>query len=77
MSQQSRHIPGQSAQATPAHCHGSHNPTIGPSPIPSLDPKHKTVSKETQELYLDPDAIPVMSGILQKCVKYQEETADI
>jgi hypothetical protein len=74
-SQQSLHIPGQSAQATPAHCYGSHDPTI--TPITSLDPKHKTVSKETQELYLDPDAIPVMSGILQKCVKYHEETADI
>jgi hypothetical protein len=77
MSQQSLHIPGRSARATPAHCHGSHNPTISTSPITSLDPKHKAVSKETQELYLDPDAIPVMSGILQKCVKYQEETADI
>jgi hypothetical protein len=29
-----------------------------------------------KELYLDVDAIPIMSGILQTCVKYYEKTAD-
>ncbi|KIM93102.1 hypothetical protein OIDMADRAFT_149819 [Oidiodendron maius Zn] len=47
------------------------------SPQLNNDTKHKTVSKETQELYLDHDAIPVMSDILQKCVKYYRGTADI
>ena len=34
------------------------------------------MSKETQELYVDCDAIPIMSGILQNCVKYHKKTAD-
>jgi hypothetical protein len=41
-----------------------------------LQTKYKTVSKEMKELYLDGDAIPIMSGILQKCVEYHEETAN-
>jgi hypothetical protein len=32
--------------------------------------------KEMKELYLDGDAIPIMLGILRKCVKYHEEIAD-
>jgi hypothetical protein len=74
--QNSPHMPGQSALETSAHHHASHVPTINPCPPRSLDPKYKTVSNETQELYPDPDAIPIMSGILQKLVKYHEETAD-
>jgi hypothetical protein len=29
-----------------------------------------------KELYLEGDVIPIMSGILQACVKYHEKTAD-
>jgi hypothetical protein len=29
-----------------------------------------------KELYLEGDAIPIMSGILQTCVKYHEKIAD-
>jgi hypothetical protein len=32
--------------------------------------------EEVKELYLEGDAIPIMSGILQACVKYYEKTAD-
>jgi hypothetical protein len=62
-------------QTTSTHCPASHNSTIR-SPSITSQTKHRPVSKETQELYLDGDAIPIMSGILQTCVKYHEKTAD-
>ena len=53
----------------------THYPVMRSSLITSQT-KYRPVSKETQELYLDSDAIPIMSGILQTCVKYHEKTAD-
>ncbi|CZR52920.1 uncharacterized protein PAC_02797 [Phialocephala subalpina] len=57
------------------YCPASHDSTIR-SPSITSQTKYKPVSKETQELYLDGDAIPIMSGILQTGVKYHEKTAD-
>jgi len=34
------------------------------------------VSKEVKELYLEGDTIPIISGILQMCVKYYKKIAD-
>jgi hypothetical protein len=61
------------ALATPTHCHSS---TIKLPSIASLQTKYTTVSKEMEELYLDGDAIPIISGILQACVKYYKKTVD-
>ncbi|CZR52935.1 uncharacterized protein PAC_02813 [Phialocephala subalpina] len=65
---------------TPDHTTSTHRPASPDSTIrsPSItsQTKYRPVSKETQELYLDADAIPTLSGILQKWVKYHEKTAD-
>ncbi|KAF8850019.1 hypothetical protein BDZ45DRAFT_680080 [Acephala macrosclerotiorum] len=62
-------------QTTSTHCPASHDSTIR-SPSITSQTKYRPVSKETQELYLDGDAIPIMSGILQTSLKYHEKTAD-
>jgi len=41
-----------------------------------LQTKHITVSEEVKELYLEGDTIPIISGILQICVKYYKRIAD-
>lgn len=73
--QNSLDIPDQPAPAISAHCHTSHDSTIRPPSIALSQTEYTTVSKEMKELYLDGDAIPIMSGILQTCVKYHEMTA--
>ncbi|KAG9229916.1 hypothetical protein BJ875DRAFT_521667 [Amylocarpus encephaloides] len=47
-------------------------------PVSTADPTDSTFGPkaELKELYLEMDAIPIMSGILQTCVKYYEKTAD-
>jgi hypothetical protein len=74
--QNSLDVPDQPALATSAHCHSSHDSTIRLPSIASSQTKHTTVSEEVKELCLERDAIPIMSGILQTCVKYHEKTAD-
>ncbi|PQE22102.1 Proto-oncogene tyrosine- kinase ROS protein [Rutstroemia sp. NJR-2017a BVV2] len=68
-------MPNRPALATSAHCQSSLDSMMQLPPIASW-PTDTTVSKEVKELYLDGNAIQVMSGILQKCVKYHEKTAD-
>jgi hypothetical protein len=74
--QNSLDILDQLALATSAHYHSSHDSTIKLPSITSSQTKYTTVSKQVKELYLEGDAIPSMSGILQACVKYHEKTAD-
>jgi hypothetical protein len=69
-------IADQTSLATLSHRSASHDSTIGLPLVTSSQTKYKTVSNKMKELYLDGDAIPSMSGILQKCVKYHKETAD-
>ena len=45
-------------------------------PLITSQTKYRPVSKETQELYLDGNAIPTMLGILQTSIKYYKKTAD-
>jgi hypothetical protein len=69
-------IADQTSLATSYHRPASHDSTIRLPLVTSSQTKYKTVSNEMKELYLDGDAIPTMSDILQKFVKYHKETAD-
>jgi hypothetical protein len=73
--QNSLDTPDQISLPTSTDYLASHNLTIT---LPSItsQTKYRPVLKEMKGLYLDGDAIPIRSGILQTCVKYHEKTAD-
>jgi hypothetical protein len=73
--QNSLDIPDQISLPISTNCLALHNLTIT---LPSIisQTKYRPVLKGMKGLYLDGDAIPIMSGILQTCVKYHEKTAD-
>jgi hypothetical protein len=63
-------IADQTSLATSSHRPAFYDSTIRLPLVKSSQTKYKTVSKEMKELYLDGDAIPIMSGILQKSYLY-------
>lgn len=65
-------IPDQLAQAVTTHRNSSHASSIRPPSIASSQEEFTTVSDEIEDLYRDWDAIPIMSGILQASVDFQD-----
>jgi hypothetical protein len=64
-----------SMSLTTSSCQASQGLIIKPPLITSHN-KCKTVSTDMDKLYLDGDAISIMSSIPRKAVKYHEETSD-
>jgi hypothetical protein len=69
-------IPDQTLLAISIYCQALYNSTIILPSITLQQIKHWPVSKKIKELYLDSNTIPIISGILQKYIKYYKKTAD-